>query len=227
LFESTESMFPRRVRLSGVGPEFRQPLITTIISIDDLMKMMSISRQPGSQASAANLSAALPACPAVRPLSLVLREGPPADAWERAEGPRKRTCEVTLDCSANAGSYHPRGPQRSVQRRPHSHARVLMHERQGPAATCGSVVFATGRHRCLGEVRQDRPHEPWELDESPAPLGSPSSPAVQAPGLSQPTYPPEPPMGPQRFAAYGPKQTAMHEPWEFTSPSHRVTGEPE
>ena len=32
----------------------------------------------------------------------------------------------------------------------------------------------------------------------------------------QPTYPPEPPMGPQRFAAYGPKQTAMHEPWEFT-----------
>ena len=79
-------------------------------SIDDLMKMMSISRQPGSQASAANLSAALPACPAVRPLSLVLREGPPADAWERAEGPRKRTCEVTLDCSANAGSYHPRVP---------------------------------------------------------------------------------------------------------------------
>ena len=82
--------------------------------------------------------------------------------------------------------------------------------------------FATGRpplshpNRCLGEVRQDRPHEPWELDESPAPLGSPSSPAVQAPGLSQPTYPPEPPMGPQRFAAYGPKQTAMHEPWEFT-----------
>ena len=128
-------------RLSGVGPEFRQPLITTIISIDDLMKMMSISRQPGSQASVANLSAALPACPAVRPLSLVLREGPPADAWERAEGPRKRTCEVTLDCSANAGSYHPRGPQRSVQRRPHSHARVLMHERQGPAATCGSVVL--------------------------------------------------------------------------------------
>ena len=63
--------------------------------------------------------------------------------------------------------------------------------------------FATGRpplshpNRCLGEVRQDRPHEPWELDESPAPLGSPSSPAVQAPGLSHAAHlPSRTPHGP-------------------------------